>query len=280
MAEPSSVSVVIPAYNKRSHRRGRHCLWRPQVRGTRSVVDDGPRTARVRAKSAGATVAAPIARKGTARQSSGHHTSTVRHVLIVDGDGQHPGEDAVRLTERLGECDLVIGARSVSTQATQLRRFGNAASTVLASHLSGRRFRPPQDSRARREYLREFIHLLPNGFSTPTTTTLAFIKAGYNVSFGRSTPGSAWAPRRSSSRDGVRFLLIILRIITLFSPFRVFLPISLASFLVVAGYAVWTIATQSHVTNSSVLLIMLAVIVFLVGLVSEQISALRFEGRQ
>ena len=80
--------------------------------------------------------------------------------------------------------------------------------------------------------------------------------------------------------DGLRFLLIILRIITLFSPFRVFLPISLASFLVGAGYAVWTIATQSHVTNSSVLLIMLAVIVFLVGLVSEQISALRFEGRQ
>ena len=81
------------------------------------------------------------------------------------------------------------------------------------------------------------------------------------------------------ARDGVKFLLIVLKIVTLFSPLRVFLPISLASFLLGAGYAVWTIATQSHVTNSSVLLIMLAVIVFLVGLVSEQIAALRFEGR-
>ena len=79
--------------------------------------------------------------------------------------------------------------------------------------------------------------------------------------------------------DGVKFLLIVMKIVTLFSPFRVFLPISLAAFLLGAGYAVWTIATQSHVTNSSVLLIMLAVIVFLVGLVSEQIAAMRFEGR-
>jgi len=177
----------------------------------------------------------------------------------------------------------VIGARSVSTQATQLRRFGNAALNRLASHLSGRQI-PDLTSgfrAARREHLREFIHLLPNGFSTPTTTTLAFIKAGYNVSFepidARQRVGVS---KIKLASDGLRFLLIILRIITLFSPFRVFLPISLASFLVGAGYAVWTIATQSHVTNSSVLLIMLAVIVFLVGLVSEQISALRFEGRQ
>ena len=81
-------------------------------------------------------------------------------------------------------------------------------------------------------------------------------------------------------RDGVRFFLIILKVVTIFSPLRIFLPISLASFALGAGYAAWTIATQSHVTNSSVLLIMLAVIVFLVGLVSEQIAALRFEGRE
>ena len=225
----------------------------------------------------------PYNKGNGAAVKSGIRTSTGEYVLIVDGDGQHPGEDAVKLTERLGEYDLVIGARSVSTQATQLRRFGNAALNRFASHLSGREI-PDLTSgfrAARREYLREFIHLLPNGFSTPTTTTLAFIKAGYNVRFepidARQRVG---ASKIKLARDGVRFLLIILRIITLFSPFRVFLPISLASFLVGAGYAVWTIATQSHVTNSSVLLIMLAVIVFLVGLVSEQISALRFEGRQ
>jgi len=133
---------------------------------------------------------------------------------------------------------------------------------------------------ARREQLLEFLHLMPNGFSLPTTTTLAFIKAGYNVAFepteARQRVGTS---KVRLARDGTRFLVIILRIVTLFSPLRVFLPISLASFAVGAGYMVWTIATQRHVTNSSVLLIMFAVIVFLVGLVSEQISALRFEGR-
>ncbi|HSK11425.1 MAG TPA: hypothetical protein VK911_17705, partial [Vicinamibacterales bacterium] len=134
---------------------------------------------------------------------------------------------------------------------------------------------------ARRDHLREFLHLLPNRFSTPTTTTLAFVKAGYNVAF---LPIEAKRRVGQSKiklfRDGGKFLLIILKVITLFSPLRVFLPISAASFAVGAGYAAWTVATQRHVTNSSVLLIVLAVIVFLVGLVSEQIAALRFEGRR
>jgi len=286
LAEPSSVSVVIPAYNEAAviaevvTSLASAGPWHEII-----VVDDGSTDGTcARATSAGATVVRHPYNKGNgAAVKSGIRTSTGEYVLIVDGDGQHPGEDAVRLTERLGEYDLVIGSRSVSTQATQLRRFGNAALNRFASHLSGREI-PDLTSgfrAARREYLREFIHLLPNGFSTPTTTTLAFIKAGYNVRFepidARQRVG---ASKIKLARDGVRFLLIILRIITLFSPFRVFLPISLASFLVGAGYAVWTNATQSHVTNSSVLLIMLAVIVFLVGLVSEQISALRFEGRQ
>jgi hypothetical protein len=183
----------------------------------------------------------------------------------------------------LGEYDLVVGARSASTQASAARRFGNSALNQLATYLTGREI-PDLTSGfrgARREYLREFIHLLPNGFSTPTTTTLAFLKAGYNVTF---EPVEARARVGQSkirlARDGAKFLMIILKIITLFSPLRIFLPLSLASFALGAAYAAWTIATQSHVTNSSVLLIMLSVIVFLVGLVSEQISALRFEGRQ
>ncbi|PYR76065.1 MAG: glycosyl transferase, partial [Acidobacteria bacterium] len=124
--------------------------------------------------------------------------------------------------------------------------------------------------------------LLPNGFSTPTTTTLAFIKAGYNVAFEPvHARARAGASKIRLARDGAKFTMIVLKIVTLFSPLRVFLPISIASFLLGAVYAAWTIATQRHVTNSSVLLIMLAVIVFLVGLVSEQIAALRFEsGRQ
>ena len=286
MATPADVSVIVPAFNEGdaiaqlvAELRAADA-WHEIL-----VIDDGSKDeTAAEAERAGARVVRHPYNKGNgAAVKTGIRHATGEYILIVDGDGQHKPDDARRIVARLGEYDLVIGARSVSTQATQLRRIGNAALNRLASHLSGREI-PDLTSgfrAARREYLREFIHLLPNGFSTPTTTTLAFIKAGYNVAFepveARQRVGTS---KVKLARDGVRFLLIILRIVTLFSPFRVFLPISLASFLVGAGYAIWTIVTQSHVTNSSVLLIMLAVIVFLVGLVSEQISALRFEGRQ
>jgi glycosyltransferase involved in cell wall biosynthesis len=286
VAEPSAVSVVVPAFNEepaigrlvQALRAGG--AWHEII-----VVDDGSSDATAeRAREAGAAVVRHPYNKGNgAAVKTGIRHATGEFVLIVDGDGQHQAADAARLVSRLGEYDLVIGARSAGTQATHARFLGNQALNWLAGYLTGRAI-PDLTSGfrgARRSQLKEFIHLLPNGFSTPTTTTLAFIKAGYNVCF---EPIEA-AQRVGHSkirlaRDGVKFLLIAMKIVTLFSPFRVFLPISLASFLVGAGYAAWTIATQSHVTNSSVLLIMLAVIVFLVGLVSEQIAALRFEGRE
>ncbi len=285
MADPSSVSIIVPAFNEEP-------AIAPLVQALRAggawheiiVVDDGSSDATAeKARGAGATVVRHPYNKGNgAAVKTGIRRASGDFVLIVDGDGQHRAADAARLVSHLGEYDLVIGARSTDTQATHARLFGNAALNWLASYLTQRQV-PDLTSGfrgARRSLLREFIHLLPNGFSTPTTTTLAFIKAGYNVRF---EPIDAAARVGQSkirlARDGVKFLLIVMKIITLFSPFRVFLPISLASFLLGAGYAVWTIATQSHVTNSSVLLIMLAVIVFLVGLVSEQIAAMRFEGR-
>jgi glycosyltransferase involved in cell wall biosynthesis len=286
VADPSTVSIVIPAYNEADVIGGvvagltTAAPWREVI-----VVDDGSRDATAAAATAGgATVIRHPYNKGNgAAVKAGIRRATGEFVLIIDGDGQHPPEDACRLVSRLGEYDLVIGARATSTQATQARRFGNQALNQFASYLTGRDI-PDLTSGfrgARRECLREFIHLLPNGFSTPTTTTLAFLKAGYNVAFepiqARARVGES---KIRLARDGAKFLMIILKIITLFSPLRIFLPISIASFMLGAAYAVWTIATQSHVTNSSVLLIMLAVIVFLVGLVSEQISALRFEGRQ
>jgi hypothetical protein len=187
------------------------------------------------------------------------------------------------LIAQLGEYDLVVGARSRETQATQARRFGNGALNWLASYLTGREI-PDLTSgfrAARREYLREFLHLLPNGFSTPTTTTLAFIKAGYNVLFepveARSRVGRS---KIRLARDGAKFFVIILKIVTLFSPLRVFLPLSAFAFAIGALYGIWNVVVYSRIPNGSVLLILFAVVVFLVGLVSEQISALRFEGRQ
>ena len=278
-----STSVVIPAYNEghvvaslvaalRSAAPWREIL----VVDDASTDDTGPSAA-----SAGARVIRHPYNKGNgAAVKSGIRHATGDFVLIMDGDGQHQPADAMRLVAQLGEFDLVVGARSPSTQANAVRRIGNELLNELATYLTERQI-PDLTSgfrAARRDCLLEFLHLLPNGFSTPTTTTLAFIKAGYSVKF-ESIEAVA---RHGSSKislgsDGVRFLLIVLKVITLFSPLRIFLPVSVATFVLGAAYAVWTIVTQSHVTNSSVLLILMSVVFFLVGLVSEQISSLRFE---
>jgi glycosyltransferase involved in cell wall biosynthesis len=286
VAGPSSVSIVIPAYNEADAVGGvvsalaAEGVWHEII-----VVDDGSAdTTSARAAQAGATVVRHPYNKGNgAAVKSGIRRATGEFVLIVDGDGQHQASDAGRLVARLGEYDLVIGARPATTQASLARRVGNGALNGLASYLTGRAI-PDLTSgfrAARRAHLLEFIHLLPNGFSTPTTTTLAFIKAGYNVAFeptdARQRVGTS---KIRLARDGAKFLVIILKIVTLFSPLRVFLPVSLVSFAAGAVYALWTIAMQAKIPNGAVLLIMFAVIVFLVGLVSEQISALRFEGHQ
>ncbi len=286
MAAPDTTSIVIPAYNEAASigavvsQLAGAAAWREIV-----VVDDGSTddTAAIAERAGARVVRHPYNKGNGAAVKSGIRAAGGEYVLIIDADGQHRPADAVRLVGRLGDFDLVVGARAASTQATLARRVGNGLLNRLASYLTGRPI-PDLTSgfrAARAACLREFIHLLPNKFSSPTTTTLAFVKAGYNVAF-----EPVEASQRSGkskirlARDGARFFLIVLKIVTIFSPLRVFLPISLASFAVGAVYAGWTIATQSHVTNSSVLLIVLAVIVFLVGLVSEQIAALRLEGRQ
>src|SRR5437879_3904526 len=280
-----STSVVIPAFNEAASigslvtnvRAAGH--WHEIL-----VIDDGStdETA-TRAAAAGARVVHHPYNKGNgAAVKSGIRRATGTFVLIVDADGQHPAADATRLVAHLDAYDLVVAARMSHTQAGAARRAGNAFLNWIASYLTEQSI-PDLTSgfrAARRECLLEFLHLLPNGFSTPTTTTLAFIKAGYSVRF---EPVEA-APRRGRSKirlgaDGVGFLLILLKVITIFSPLRIFLPVSLAAFLLGAGYAAWTIATQSHVTNSSVLLILLSVLILLIGLVSEQVSSLRFEGK-
>jgi glycosyltransferase involved in cell wall biosynthesis len=286
MADPATVSVVIPAMNEGAavgevvRELAAAARWHEIL-----VIDDGSvDDTGAQAAAAGARVIRHPYNKGNgAAVKSGIRAATGEYILIVDGDGQHRPADAVRLTNRLGEYDLVVGARSSATQAGSARRWGNAALNWLAGFLTEREI-PDLTSgfrAARRSGLLEFVGLLPNGFSTPTTTTLCFLKAGYSVAFepveARQRSG---ASKVKLSSDGPKFLLIMLRVVTIFSPFRIFLPIAATAFLVGAGYAAWTIVTQSHITNSSVLLIVFAAMVFLVGLVSEQISALRSDGRR
>ena len=281
-----TVSVIVPAFNESHSIEGlvsglrRAGSWHEIV-----VVDDGSTDdTGSRAAQAGARVIRHPYNKGNgAAVKTGIRQATGGVVLILDGDGQHRPSDAVRLIDGLRDYDLVVGARSSSTQANGARRIGNALLNAIASYLAEHPI-PDLTSgfrAARREPLLEFLHLLPNGFSTPTTTTLAFLRAGYSVHFEPIDAGV----RQGHSKirlgaDGLQFFVILLKVITIFSPMRIFLPLSAASFALGGIYALWTITTQSHVTNSSVLLILLSVIIFLVGLVSEQISSLRFERHQ
>lgn len=276
-------SVIVPAMNE-----GRAigqlvaglkaaAAWREIL-----VVDDGSSDdTGDAARAAGARVIRHPYNKGNgAAVKTGLRQASGTFVLILDADGQHRPADVMRLVERLDEFDLIVGARSAESQAGAPRRLGNAVLNSLASYLTGRQI-PDLTSgfrAARRECLLEFLHLIPNGFSTPTTTTLAFIKVGYSVLF---VPIEA-ARREGQSKirlgsDGARFFLILLKVITIFSPLSIFIPVSLAMFATGATYAAWTIATQSHVTNSSVLLILSSVVILMIGLVSEQIASLRLE---
>lgn len=286
MADPRSTSIVIPAFNEEA-------AVGPLVEALAAagpwhqilVVDDGSADATGdRARAAGATVVRHPYNKGNgAAVKTGIRHATGEYVLIVDGDGQHQAADAVRLVSHLGEYDLVVGARSRHTQASRARLLGNGLLNRLASYLVGRDV-PDLTSgfrAARRQCLREFLHLLPNGFSTPTTTTLAFLRAGYNVHFEPVDAASrAGASKIRLLRDGVKFFIIVLKIITIFSPMRVFAPVSGLAFLVGVVYGLWTVISHSKIPNGSVLLIMFAAVVFLVGLVSEQIAALRVERRE
>lgn len=286
MIDPGSVTVVLPAFNEGAS-------IGPAVTALRSsacwhevlVIDDGSTDATgAEAERAGARVVRHPYNKGNgAAVKTGIRSATSDWLIIVDADGQHRAADALRLVERLGDFDLVIGARDPRTQAGLVRRAGNAVLNWLASYLTERHI-PDLTSgmrAARRACLQEFIHLLPNGFSTPTTTTLAFIKAGYNVAF---EPIGA-LPRVGHSKvrvasDGARFFLILLKVITIFSPLRIFAPLSAVALSIGAAYGAWNFVFHARIPNGAVVLLMFGVIVFLVGLVSEQISSLRFEGRR
>jgi glycosyltransferase involved in cell wall biosynthesis len=278
VAEPGDVSVVIPAFNEEegiaavvAEVRARR-PWREVL-----VVDDGStdRTAE-RAAEAGARVVRHPYNKGNgAAVKTGVREAKGAVVLLMDGDGQHDPADAERIVAPVGVHDMVIGARAAADQDA-LRALGNAAFKAVASWLTGRPI-PDLTSgfrAARRDRMLEILHLLPNGFSYPTTSCLAFLKAGHNVAF---EPIHA-RPRRSPSkvrpaRDGVRFLLIIFKIVTLYSPLKVFFPLSALAFALGAAYGVWNVWAHGKIPMGAGLLIQLAVVVFLFGLISEQIAS-------
>jgi len=205
-------------------------------------------------------------------------------LVFMDADGQHKPEDVARLLELFPEYDMVVGARSFSGQASFGRAIGNKVYNWLGSYVA--KF-PIHDLTSgfravKADIAHGFLYLLPNTYSYPTTLTLGVLRSGRSLKY---IPIQARSRKRGTSgiklfRDGVRFFMIIIRICTLYSPMRVFLPVSLAMvFLGLINYAI-TYFSQGRFTNMSALLFTNGVLVFMMSLISEQISQMRFERRQ
>ena len=277
------VSVILPAKNEAEGLR----LTLPRLRAQLPeaeviVVDDGSTdaTASVAAEHGARVVSSPYPMGNGASIKRGTKAATGDVLVFMDADGQHDPADIPRLLDKLDAgFDMVVGARTSGGQANVGRGLANAFYNRLASWMTGHKvwdltsgFRAVRASR-----FREFLHLLPNGFSYPTTSTMAFFRSAYPVAYvpvevSRRIGRSHIRPLR----DGARFLLIIFRIATLYSPLKLFAPAALAFGLLGTGYYAYTFALYHRFTNMSALLLSAAVIVFLIGLVSEQITALTY----
>lgn len=279
-----SISIVLPAKNESS-------AIGTTVAGIVAllpdaeviVVNDGStdNTAEV-AKAAGARVVTHTYSKGNgAAIKTGARAATGEIIVFMDADGQHNPADIPRLLARLEEGhDMVVGARQKGSQASVGRGIANKFYNWLASYMSGHKIEDLTSGfrAVRASKFREFLYLLPNGFSYPTTSTMAFFRAGYSVAY---EPIHA-AQRIGNSHirllhDGMRFLLIIFKIGTLYSPLKLFGPIAASLFAAATFWYGYTYADAGRFTNMSALLYTGSVMIFLMGLISEQITALMYK---
>lgn len=277
------VSVIIPAKNEAASIGAvvRQLAKLPMIHEL-IVVDDGSAdaTAEVAAQAGAVVVRHPYSKGNGAAVKSGARKASGEILVLMDADGQHRPEDVPRLISCLDAgYDMAIGARQRGGQANLHRGLANAFYNRLASWMVGHQVCDLTSGfRAvwREKFLR-FMYLLPNGFSYPTTITMAFFRAGYSVVYEpievrQRLPGTTSHIRLF--RDGIRFLLIIFKIGTLYSPLKLFFPISLAFFTTGLGYYLHTYISAGRFTNMSALLFITSVLVFLIGLVSEQITTL------
>ena len=279
MAEVRDTAVVIPAFNEADGIVATIEGLKTQGFAEIVVIDDGSTDETAsRAERAGARVVRhPYNMGNGAAVKTGIREVSAKVVLLIDADTQHDPAEASKLVEPIGPYEMVIGARSLGDQSP-VRAAGNAIFRVLASWLTGRPI-PDLTSgyrAAKREALVDVLHLLPNGFSYPTTSCLALMKSGQSVLF---VPVSArvrvGASKIRPLQDGFRFILIIFKIVTLYAPLRVFAPIAAAALGAGMAYGIWNILNYGKIPIGSALLIQLGVVVFLFGLISEQIASMQ-----
>lgn len=279
------ISIVIPARNEAVSLRvllEDTCRLLPAAEVI--VVDDGSTddTREVAEAKGVRVISHPYPKGNGAAIKTGARAATGEVIVFMDGDGQHQAADIPRLLEKIDEgYDMAVGARVRGTHAGMHRAVANDLFSRFASWMVMQRIEDLTSGfRAVRAHkFRQFLYLLPNGFSYPTTITMSFFRAGYGVAY---VPIRALERQGKSHirplRDGVRFLLIIIRIGTLYSPQKLFLPVSAGFFLTGIGYYAYTYLTSGRFTNMGALLFISAILSFLIGIVSEQISALHYKG--
>ncbi len=278
-----ALSIVIPAKNE-SAAIGNvvHTAKSEYPNAEIIVVDDGStdETASIAEEAGAMVVRHPESLGNGAAVKSGARAARGEILAFMDGDGQHDPREIGRLLAKLDQgYDMAVGARDSGSHASIGRLFGNKLYNVLASRLSGREIIDLTSGfrLVRARLFKRFLYLLPNGFSYPTTITMAFLRSGYSICFEPITV----AKRSGKShirpiRDGVRFFMIIFKIATLYAPLKIFLPISGLFFATGLGYYAYTYFTYGRFTNMSLLVFSASVIIFLIGLISEQITALTY----
>jgi glycosyltransferase involved in cell wall biosynthesis len=277
------VTVLLPAYNEEG-------VIGDAVRKIRAlhpdfeilVVDDGSTDNTLQeAMAAGANVwPHPYNIGNGAAIKSGLRCAQGEWVVMMDADGQHQPEDIARLLEHRHGFDMVVGARTKTSETSAHRDLANWFYNQFASYVtqfnvedltSGFRL-------VRLSVAKQFIYLLPNTFSYPSTITLGYLRSGRSVKYiPIQTRARTGKSKIKLVKDGTRFFLIITKIATLFSPFRVFLPMSFAFFVTGICYYAYTFFAHGRFTNMSALLFNSSIIVFMIGLVAEQINQMRYD---
>lgn len=278
-----SLSIVIPAKNEAAAIAKVVELARERYPDAEIiVVDDGSTDATAEtARTAGAKVIShPESLGNGAAVKNGARAATGEIIAFLDGDGQHDPRMLEPLLQKIDEgYDMAVGARDSGSHANIGRLFANGLYNGIASMMSGRKILDLTSGFrvARAKKFKQFLYLLPNGFSYPTTITMAFLRSGYPVTFVPIIASNRVGKSHIRPfRDGIRFLVIIFKVATLYAPLKIFLPVSGLFFATGLGYYAYTYATTGRFTNMSMLVFSAAVIIFLIGLLSEQITALTF----